>query len=733
MAGSGAATVSGTWSSLKAGPAASLPPLTVSRIRRGSRHASSLGDLRHAGTAARAIASSSPAASPRPGGSPRAAKVAISAMGAPKVKRKIPAKPLVPIEETLCRRRGLREMSMSMSEPALLGDIPPSVDTTKKSKLEPAEVPRTYTPSNLRVPRTEDVFTNNNWHALLCGRQQIDMPDAVATGNPNACLAWYRQREIEQRELLRPRDSAALSAGSSEVSTSYNSSQMSTSAGIADTATLSQLSVGGSSGSAAPALASARRLPDPVPASAPPGRTSASLWRRPLPADLVPKITERGWTQVKETSIWAQQARQLASWRVNAQTELSPIRERALHERMKLLSILEQYRVPQGLEALQLALCFRCGSVKDSFKYLDVGDTGSGPTLAELAGSLALLGLDVPSLCGFDSREAHKRLDLDCDGRVSLQDLLGEHTIQQSSKPVDGLKADSWSTERDAADPADDGSQAAVRFAIMAKFVALSAWFRTPNHVRRRGRAHADSTDGGEEPLLPPPDIMNPPWGAVAVNMLEGEFSTWVFQKLDVGSEIPEGWHLATHQEVASHKSDVDFLLGEWDICGLAGGWRIDGRGYGSNLKEPHGSVEFGACVICKQEQHSLREAPRFSAPTTPTAGSGDSGPLARQQALDALRLCWSPNEGDLEAVSLLLKAEFEKNATSRQFGEQLLSRSDLFRLLGELPRISTVAGNDLQPFGLVEVGEIYDSVLESQVSLTSLEGRILSKGRCMW
>merc|ERR1711907_59239 len=161
------------------------------------------------------------------------------------------------------------------------------------------------------------------------------------------------------------------------------------------------------------------------------------------------------------------------------------------------------------------------------------------------------------------------------------------------------------------------------------------------------------------------------------------------------------------------------------DICGLAGGWRFDGAGYGHNLKEPCGPADFSMIIVCCQEQHSPRKEPGLgSVPADGVQGSNrgaQGGAMEKQQALDALRRCWSPNESDLETASQILQAQFMKCASVRQFGEPLMKRSDIAHLLGKRPppglREATAANSTTASAARkgptnMEVGELYDNVL---------------------
>merc|ERR1712087_159829 len=108
---------------------------------------------------------------------------------------------------------------------------------------------------------------------------------------------------------------------------------------------------------------------------------------------------------------------------------------------------------------------------------------------------------------------------------------------------------------------------------------------------------------------------------------------------------------------------------------------------------------------------------------------AGETAALAKQQALDALRQSWEPIYEDLEALDSLMQAEYAAHATSHQFGEKLLSRSDLFRLVGSFP-IADLAEDATAQTSRAEVCDVYKDVLAFQMSKPSLPGRgALTKG----
>lgn len=592
-----------------------------------------------------------------------------------------------------------------------------------------------------------------------------------------------------------------------------------------------------------------------------------------MQAEVVPERKSCDLKQVSGASVWADQARKIGSWRVGLSSPPSRSRERSVQERLKLLHLLERQCEEQGLEALRTALQLRFGTLEQAFRFLDVADRGEGPSLLEMSGSLALLGLDVSSLCGQGECEVFNLLDVDRDGRIGLKDLLGTsvapgqsgqaRTLRKQATRRESLQdmaseMKSWDNDLDAAqDPTGR-----VKWALLAKLIALSSWFDTPAQLRFRGRPDVQEAgyvslslglnqldfprllanrallsavtltlkesiarEGGvlpsqvqlklpagsssvqarielptmllaqsfqekldtsrtflerlaatvqnlagiesvatglitvsslriskaqvthsstpqkvqsASPVVGPPGGgaigLGPPTGTADLHMLK-------FQKVQ-GATIPEGWYLATHEEVKACMSDILLLMDDWDICGLAGGWRFDGAGYGHNLKEPCGPADFSMIIVCREDDSIAHQAtsedlaaPRV-APETPAAHVG--GALEKQQALDALRQCWSPNEGDLENALQILQVQFLARATARQFGEPLMSRSDIAHLLGKLPppglgEALTESGAIVSPLrqgpSNAEVGELYDAVLEMQLLMTSRQGRALSKG----
>merc|ERR1712070_133476 len=107
--------------------------------------------------------------------------------------------------------------------------------------------------------------------------------------------------------------------------------------------------------------------------------------------------------------------------------------------------------------------------------------------------------------------------------------------------------------------------------------------------------------------------------------------------------------------------------------------------------------------IVCREEARGAPEGAAQgqlqSSVRKPRSDSPETSALEKQQKVDDLRRCWSPNEGDLENARRVLQLQFMERATARQFGEPLLSRSDMTRMLGKLPQ-----GHGVAPPSLLEV-----------------------------
>eukprot|EP00747_Dinoflagellata_sp_TGD_P166455 gnl/TRDRNA2_/TRDRNA2_189260_c0_seq1.p1 gnl/TRDRNA2_/TRDRNA2_189260_c0~~gnl/TRDRNA2_/TRDRNA2_189260_c0_seq1.p1 ORF type:complete len:606 (+),score=99.49 gnl/TRDRNA2_/TRDRNA2_189260_c0_seq1:77-1894(+) len=541
-----------------------LPPLTVSRM----------GGLYQGPVRPVSRAQSSGGFEPLSG--------TTSSSSAPKVKIVLmPKDKMRPIEETLRKRRVLQS---SASAPMLMGDGDGSavLEMMEKARKETAELGMSKPTTPLPASITSDPSANA-WHAVITGTRQVDFPANIENENTEQFVAWYREREMKQR--------CTNICSAWDLSSTLPADE--------------------------PRLAS----PSGTLGRSSPKRKGPPL--KPLPPEMISKIQSSGWT-VKRPSPWVEQARKLASKRVTMTSNVDAQRERSLHERLRLLHELETGSVPQGLEALRKGMNMRYNGIERAFKHLDVRNDGcaNGLSLLELVGALAILGFDVPGLCGFGERELHRLLDADKDGRVRLDDFMRE----APSGSGDG----------------GGGPESSVKdkWVLLAKFIALSAWFYTPLALRKRER--------------PGPDGARPPTGGGTI----------------------------------SQEDPADGSVG---VAAFAARQTAVGRGARDGL--------------------------------------GDTGTLAKQQALDPIRKYWAPCEDDLEEVQAQVQAIFCEHATVRQFGEQLLSRSDVFRLFEDVPVAALCDEAAAAKVNRTEVGRIYDEALELQAGLTLLEGRSLTKG----
>jgi len=652
--------------------------------------------------------------------------------------------------------------------------------TQQSAPLFAAEVPRTVTPTALRVAREDDTMFQNNWHAVLVGEQRISLPYQVDAVNTDGFVEWYQERELKKRTFRRP-----------EADHMGQRHKM-----------MSRHSIEGC------------------------GVTPKR------PDGLLERIKDAGWSERAAGSVWAQQARALAVKRFAVAATPSIARDRALHVRLALLEHLETEGIKQGAEAFRAALSWKCGSLKKAFACLDFHGQGWGPSLMEFTGGIALLGLNTPALSGCDERVFFKRLDKDGDGLIGLSDMesggaplpeeepqIKDVLVDEAPKVADpavpslekmsdadpdaavaalvrgvvlspprpgtlfrnnlpaaamvavaaetGEKlkisdfstcsvADSDKAARDAiaagtsssdicavlqasltsgvsikrpmnSHPSTqaDGSESeraarrrarkanlrppVDKWVLIAKFVANSAWWNTPATLRWRGRTAPPKRDpliGGSFVEKGVPQRLNsvPPLAIASSNI---ETESW--------APSPDA---VNRQVLASTAEELDTTSKQLS--------RADESLANMNNRSPNAGRITGAAVT------AVREAALVSlACGTVGAGGGDSGALARQQVLDEFRRSMSPDESDLDEARALLKEEFPEWSTVTQYGENLVSRKDVCRVLGDLfPRDAPHHGSDEgMSVACDRVGRIYDEVLELQVSLASFEGRALSRG----
>eukprot|EP00928_Gymnodinium_smaydae_P031482 TRINITY_DN23091_c0_g1_i1.p1 TRINITY_DN23091_c0_g1~~TRINITY_DN23091_c0_g1_i1.p1 ORF type:complete len:601 (+),score=121.89 TRINITY_DN23091_c0_g1_i1:28-1803(+) len=437
------------------------------------------------------------------------------------------------------------------------------------------------------------------------------------------------------------------------------------------------------------------------------GGTSSSS--APQFAELVPRMEGRGWKKLPRNwgAFWGDQARALAS--------AAAAGDRSAHERLRLLKVLQAEAVAQGVDCLRRALVLQCGSLAEAFARLDVGGRGadSGPSLLELAGGLALLGLDVKALCGFGEREALSRLDADRDRRLGLFDLLG---TPQVGVYVSKRRDDQTAFESSVLDP---DAALRERWVLVAKFVAISSWFDVPPHLRQRARGagalgspYADlSMDG--EPLTP-----RPPSAAGLAEAAADRAELSLRQATAAVRVAAEGLvrkRSLTDGPCSTSEANVATVVAP-PVSGRAANEVSAAAAVGETSPEPSTPAAPGlscsaACIV---------------------RGAGASGATAvvgnvRQQVLDEVRRHWAPSEADLQAVTRSLESEFLAYASP--LGVPLLSRPDFCRLFGEPAREARQDHPGLPRLTRPEAARIYDDALEVQIRNGAQDGRPLTKG----
>jgi len=282
---------------------------------------------------------------------------------------------------------------------------------------------------------------------------------------------------------------------------------------------------------------------------APPARPAGRPWWQPSETQDV--LVERGWEQVPKSTVWLRQARSLAMERAGVRPPASTVSkdfavphsqptraggeaggswgwqasDPGLECRLALLEHLHQSGARPGIEALCSALEWHCGSLKEAFDVAADGvlegeppeQQGPGQTLSvlQMTGAFALLGIHLPALMGVDEREAFRALDQDADGYISWPDLAtavklsraGQLEIPKVQKMDAGARPCKWVT--------------------FVRYVAISSWYCTPSHLRRRGR----------EPLAGPgasPAETSPGSGHARQRALDNRRALWMPNQSDL-------------------------------------------------------------------------------------------------------------------------------------------------------------------------------------------------------
>lgn len=109
--------------------------------------------------------------------------------------------------------------------------------------------------------------------------------------------------------------------------------------------------------------------------------------------------------------------------------------------------------------------------------------------------------------------------------------------------------------------------------------------------------------------------------------------------------------------------------------------------------------------------------------------GRARHGDLARQEASDPVRQCWAPSERDFEEIEGKMKADFARNASLQQLGEQIINKSDFYGLLGDIPPIGVGEDPEAEQLTRAQLSGIFDEVLALQANSASQNGIQFSKG----
>jgi len=397
-------------------------------------------------------------------------------------------------------------------------------------------------------------------------------------------------------------------------------------------------------------------------------------WGGQYPKDLLPKIESKGWarTNLSEGQAgfldqpWHAQQKELIAKSKPVQNQ-SLSRDRIHEDRCKLLDILHRKGVKQGVDALRVALCWKCGSLQNSYKLLDAKGPSdvkrpyAGATLLEFSGCIALLGLDVPGLCGTSEQEIFEQLDADRDHLLSLQDLQG--VAKPCAKKDEGSEAVMLAEELRV-------------WTIVVKFVALSAWFLTPDHLQRRLRNGANI----------PVDEMSQTVGKEA-------------EEKDVGQSLR-----TPHNE---SKGELEAVVQQARPTATETKQAADS--YIGNSLEVERPVLAGSVAMSFRAARAGGELSRAS-----------NFNLTHQQ-LDEMRQKWSPFAHDLSNAATALQDVISTYSTVQQAGEQLLSRLDFFNFLGgDFPPKASCRHSGLARLTPAVVGEMYDRWMTYQVVATS-------------
>jgi len=434
-------------------------------------------------------------------------------------------------------------------------------------------------------------------------------------------------------------------------------------------------------------------------------RQSPKLVAR-VPAELVPQLKGGGWSEAGSGgAIWALQARDLVRSRLSETSKSSEARDAGLRLRLGILEYMESQDVPQGLQALCEALRLRCGNLELATTCLEGGRhlRGRGVSLLEMAGGLALLGLDIPALCGFGDNEVARRLGLrESDGRIAPEGLALQALKDTSGKP-----------------PLPPGTDLRLveLWVTITKFVALSAWFTTPLGNRRRGRL-GEIGQSREAELL--------------------EFRSAERSQMHLGIRESLGLGSSSGQEASVAPGRLDWakpkaprylmMKSKPEASSVQKAFDAENAIHTLRMGILRPKVAMEEHDVANELLGAADALARSGASKTASIASGHPVML-QQHAQDQIRSCWAPCELDLERLEATLRAEYRAHSGVSQLGERLLGRNELFRLIGERPPTDLLTSAGSRHLTWAEVGAIYDDAIELQVYLTGSGKIALKKG----
>jgi len=457
-------------------------------------------------------------------------------------------------------------------------------------------------------------------------------------------------------------------------------------------------------------------------------------WGGHYPKALLPKIQEKGWVKKKLKEPEVEEVPRGKSWQ-QQQKELllqgSPFssqsleRDRMHEDRCRLFDLLHQKGVQQGVEALRVALCWRCGSIKKAYNLFDIKGSNDpkkpykGATFLEFVGGISLLGLDIPSLCGMREQELFEKMDLDGDRLLSLQDLEGK------SKP--GTANSSGSQPPLEAQDLAALAEELDMWTKVTKFTVLSAWFLTPDNLQRRFRkgTAASEQSPSEEELQ-----------GVARRSRSKQFMDDPSYLATTRAEQAAGRSIEALQEVMTHAQSAGKAIidtGRAPATHMTSAPNVKVKvGADKPPPPPPPEVNRKAKATASEDSESQGtmelDKPLLSggvAFSFRTAAAG--GHLARasnfnltHQPLDDVRKCWSPFAHDLAVAAKAVQRLIDKHSSMQQAGEPVLTRTDFFNFLGgDLPPRACCRHTALARLSPNLVGDMYDRFLAQQVQAT--------------